>query len=448
MSGFTLEEIRVFALFGYLNPVIPLQPGGVTFIHGPNGCGKTTILRFIAAIFDWEPTTLFEVPFKSIEIVDSDGSVFYVDKSTKRAGDPERTTPVLMFGIRDSSNEPYELYRDSQGARIPLSELEEFLPFLSRVGPREWLDRTTGQRLEYHEVIERYADRLPHMSHPSRKNRPPWLTEYVKQINLHFIKTQRLLKVDQPSLRRSRPEDISVSDVIQLHSTELKEIISKKLAEQAVLSQVHEHSFPERLLTLSKHDYVSESDIRESYAATEEKIQRLIQAGLIDKQENISLPGQTLEETERRVLSLYLQDVNKKLSVFDDLQKKIEAFLGIVGHKLKTKRFTVTRNDGFRIESVRRPGFLLSPTQLSSGEQHQIVLFYELVFKAERNAFFLVDEPEISLHVDWQRQFISDIRKIATLGDRHFLIATHSPQIIGNFRDLAVALDDGILKDV
>jgi predicted ATP-binding protein involved in virulence len=154
-----------------------------------------------------------------------------------------------------------------------------------------------------------------------------------------------------------------------------------------------------------------------------------------------------VEDTERRVLSLYLQDVNKKLSVFDELQRKIEAFLDVIGPKLRTKRFSVNRTDGFSIESTHRPGEMLTPSQLSSGEQHQIVLFYELIFKADSNSFFLVDEPEISLHVDWQRRFLGDIHKIATLGDRHFLIATHSPQIIGSHRDLAIALDEGILDD-
>jgi predicted ATP-binding protein involved in virulence len=58
-----------------------------------------------------------------------------------------------------------------------------------------------------------------------------------------------------------------------------------------------------------------------------------------------------------------------------------------------------------------------------------------------------LDKPEIFLHVDWQRQFIEDILKIAKLGDHTFLIATHSTQIIGSRRDLAVALDGGILCD-
>ena len=148
-----------------------------------------------------------------------------------------------------------------------------------------------------------------------------------------------------------------------------------------------------------------------------------------------------------KVLSLYLQDVNIKLSVFDELQSKIKLFLDIISNKLKSKKITVNRNDGLLVETFLDKKEILKPTQLSSGEQHQIVLFYELIFKSKPNSLFLIDEPEISLHVDWQRCFLDDLLKITKIIDSTFLIATHSPQIIGSHRNLAVALEDGILED-
>ena len=157
------------------------------------------------------------------------------------------------------------------------------------------------------------------------------------------------------------------------------------------------------------------------------------------------MPKKKLEDIERRVLSLYLKDVNAKLAILDDLQSKIETLLEVINPKFKTKKLTVNRDQGFKISLLNGEKEKLSPTQLSSGEQHQIVLFYELIFKDPDNSFFLIDEPEISLHVDWQRMFYDDIHKIAKLGDRHFLIATHSPQIIGSYRNLAVKLNEGIL---
>lgn len=88
----------------------------------------------------------------------------------------------------------------------------------------------------------------------------------------------------------------------------------------------------------------------------------------------------------------------------------------------------------------------LRPADLSSGEQHQLVLFYELLFKATRRTLYLIDEPEISLNVEWQRRFLSDLSEVIRFGKHYVLLATHSPQIIHNRWDLAIPLGGGVGK--
>lgn len=441
MNDFEIKKIRITNLFGVIpEHLIELKDGGITFIHGPNGCGKTTCLRLISAVFNWDISVLLEVNFGSIEIEKSNGDLLKVTKTLKEKNN--RKAPELVFSM--NRNKSYTLIREKEDIRISPSDIEELIPNLLRIGPREWLDRSIGAKLEYQEVIEKYIEVFPFLSD---RKKPDWLDRFIKSTNLHFIKTQRLLKVDYSIARRHRPDESTISEVIQIYSNEIKDSINKKLAEQAAMSQMHDRSFPQRLLSLDIDETVSEAEIRLRYAETEKKIQKLVEAGLIDKQDNIALPQQEFADTERRVLSLYLQDVNTKLAVFDDLQRKIETLLDVINAKFKTKYFTVNREFGFCIHISNNPDSTLLPTQLSSGEQHQIVLFYELIFKASENSFFLIDEPEISLHVDWQRMFLDDIHKIAQLGDRQFLIATHSPQIIGNYRNLAIALDEGILHE-
>ena len=77
---------------------------------------------------------------------------------------------------------------------------------------------------------------------------------------------------------------------------------------------------------------------------------------------------------------------------------------------------------------------------LSSGEQHLLVLYYRLLFETEPDSLVIIDEPEISMNVVWQRNFLKDLQRIVELRKFDVLIATHSPQIIHDKWDWVVHL--------
>ena len=82
----------------------------------------------------------------------------------------------------------------------------------------------------------------------------------------------------------------------------------------------------------------------------------------------------------------------------------------------------------------------ISLEDLSSGEQHELVVLYNLLFVVSPNTLILIDEPEISLHVEWQEIFIRDLVEIAKLSKIDVLLATHSPSIIHDRWDLTIQL--------
>ena len=79
---------------------------------------------------------------------------------------------------------------------------------------------------------------------------------------------------------------------------------------------------------------------------------------------------------------------------------------------------------------------------LSSGEQHELVLHYDLLFRVQANTIVLIDEPELSLHVSWQKRFLPDLLEVAKLSTFDAIVATHSPYIIGERDDLMAGLGD------
>lgn len=98
----------------------------------------------------------------------------------------------------------------------------------------------------------------------------------------------------------------------------------------------------------------------------------------------------------------------------------------------------MNRESGIIVTSAQ--GRTLPLNALSSGEQHELVLLYELLFRISERALILIDEPEISLHVAWQLRFISDLKRIQALTPMAVIMATHSPQIINDRWDLTAEL--------
>lgn len=63
-----------------------------------------------------------------------------------------------------------------------------------------------------------------------------------------------------------------------------------------------------------------------------------------------------------------------------------------------------------------------------------MILFYKLIFEVPENSMLLIDEPEISLHIAWQRKFAEDLKTIVDRKAIKAVIATHSVQIINGNR--------------
>lgn len=73
-----------------------------------------------------------------------------------------------------------------------------------------------------------------------------------------------------------------------------------------------------------------------------------------------------------------------------------------------------------------------SAYDLSSGEYHMLTSLLALGFGVQSNSVVLIDEPENSLHPQWQREFMDAVSKICGnwVNDGHLIVCTHSPLIV------------------
>ncbi len=425
-----LHTIRTQQLFGVFDHVIRLNTDDrITIIHGPNGYGKTAILRLISDIFESRHTAVRQLPFASIVLEFDDGTVL-----TVRKGDSPGTGHKSI--IYDCPPHEHLDLSEEHNFEELVSVIDKFVPNVTRTDYDEWRHDYTGEVLSVDEVLDRFPEHVP----PSVSNMqyPGWLVSLRESLDVHFIRATRLessrVSPRAPRRRRSRYSP----SVVANYAEELADHIRGTLARYAELSQSLDRSFPRRLVTATEDSAMSMEDIRRRLAELEEKRKRLTDAGLLDKEAETHFDVSSIDETKAEALSLYIADVEEKLAVFDNLYARIDLLKTILNRRFSFKTVSIDKSDG--IEFRTGGGEVLAPGQLSSGEQHEVVLLYQLLFKVKANSLILIDEPELSLHIAWQEQFLNDLAQITTLSSFDVLIATHSPQIISDRWDLTVEL--------
>ncbi len=75
-------------------------------------------------------------------------------------------------------------------------------------------------------------------------------------------------------------------------------------------------------------------------------------------------------------------------------------------------------------------GEMLTPYQLSSGEKQMLAIMLTVLVEDNRNYVLFMDEPEVSLHVEWQERLIDLILELNP--NVQIILTTHSPAVIMN----------------
>lgn len=86
-------------------------------------------------------------------------------------------------------------------------------------------------------------------------------------------------------------------------------------------------------------------------------------------------------------------------------------------------------------------GETIPPYMLSSGEKQILVILLTALVQENRPGVMLMDEPEISLHIEWQQRLITLVRTLNP--NVQIILCTHSPAIVMNgWMDSVTEIDD------
>lgn len=393
---------------------------GVNIIIGKNGTGKTTFMNILHAVLAVDTEALFENYFKSVDITLFDGKRRRKVSAKRIEADNQLWTFIeykistskyvvpLLGGDVLRTLAPTQRKRALENALLVKNSLSEFVSLASlsvyRIGGD--IDpeiREKNARKLYSPVDQRLAS----------------LTQKLTQYQLELSNDARKISA---ALQR----DVLTSILYTKDSEKNKGFslnFDVELEKQKLVSAYSQ---------LGVSGSETTKKIQEHVKAVSDAISEIGRKDSNPKSSRgIDLSALEAFNRTSRVVDLSL-DAEKQIN---ELFSQITLFIDTLSEFIPDKLFKFDSGE----LAVSAPGEI-TLAKLSSGEKQLLILFIESLLQKRRPYIFLADEPELSLHISWQRKIISAINALNP--SAQIIVATHSPEIAGKYRDAILDMED------
>lgn len=438
----------------------------INIVVGRNGSGKTSILALISSLIRMDIENIKSMLFDYCELTVNAGGAGiikinarntltenFIGISWLKHGDVKiplidvdaifrygtrRATPALLAASlgMDSRENPADLYRKWSLVSAEFLQLAK-LTFVR-------LDRTIvamdQDGIEAGEnIVQNSRDRL----RSTASKRDP-IDEVTRVTQTKYFEFKRSVELIRAEVYR---------ELMRLHFSPVKPLgkkgnitqLKKKLVE--LKSRVNSSSLVSDISELTKEFFESLEN-------------------LLKQAEPASVPKRSgrktlAEESVQLMLELKESQTEELLNIFDNERKKmseahksirnyldtLEKFLSESGKRLWFSEESLQL--AFFIESAgeKAEGAGRSLKDLSSGERQILIVLTYLAFLSGPDSIFIIDEPELSLHLRWQGYLIEALQKLRPFGCQ-ILIATHAPEIAGRARQKSIQLSQKYLPQI
>jgi ABC-type branched-subunit amino acid transport system ATPase component len=412
-----LTSCRIDGLFGNRVVEFQMDHDGLTLLYGTNGAGKSTVLNLINDVAHVRWDAVLACPFDTLDLTFHTGSRLVV--STGRDG--------LAVAVDDAI------------WQVPPEDLLE--------ARRRWeVRRQRG--IDARGRVVHQAKQASLFENDDLDDDSRWVLEIPARFPVFLIEDQRLIAPPRAGNPPPGRQPLGLQAAVSRFAGELQREIQAELSRYAAWSQELDRRFPIRIAEAFDSEDAAEGDpvqvreLRELLDAVKRERVLLQDVGLLGREEDqIGFDSRRLETPRLRpVIQTFAQDTLTKFKVLSDIRTRLELFVGFLNQHYRGKAIVTSREDGFtiRLDSGDR----LPANQLSSGEQQILALAFRILFRSEPGTLILIDEPELSLHVLWQASLVDDLAAMGSARDVTFLLATHSPTLIGDRAELMRSLDD------
>lgn len=383
-----IVRIRIEGLLGRSKPIELELDRTVNVFFGENGCGKTTLLKILQCAMSRDGESMLGLPVDRAEV-----DIFSITD--------QRVIPHVWdrSSARSQRELPLELIHSLQDSDLSGIERARYLSMRSRA---------------------------PDWKIPARKTKEasPRAWSHV------FLPTTRLYTTD--ASRRTPEPRSSTEDRL---NEAFAEAVNKRwlLYYTQVLKEVRTIQ-EEGLRAVLYHSLSLTSDLPAGRTLNPEQAYQRVKKFLARQSaQDASLLGSTKVFANRYATDEALRRVVDNIN---NVESRIEASMAPIHKFTSTIDSLFSRNKRLKITDgglavALEDGKFITPAHLSSGEKHLLIILLQAM-TADHNSV-IIDEPELSMHIDWQHALAETIYRLNP--NCQLILASHSPEIMANVPD-------------
>jgi predicted ATPase len=385
-----ITEISIEGLLGRSEPIKLTLKRGVNIFFGENGCGKTTLLKVLDAALSRDGSAMERLP---------------VSKAT-----------VDIFSIADD-----RVYRHTWDRGAPNKPNKLSQRQLELVD-RDFVDTPDGRMFFRHGRPE--TDWRLSPTRPQEPSALRWAHTFLPTTRLYFGEATQGRTAPSRTQLSEKELDQAFSESVnkawlQFYSRTLNEV--RSIQESGLRAVLRHVLSPARSTKID-----TERDVAAVYTRVANFLSRQPQS------EKITLGS------EKTFRGRYEKDSNLRTIVdnLDEVERSIEQSMVPINRFLDTMTRLFSRGKklgltDYELQILLSDGRVLPIAQLSSGEKHLIKILLTSMTSGSNS--ILIDEPELSLHLDWQRLFVETIHSLNPTCQ--LILASHSPEIMADVPD-------------
>jgi len=447
-----LKTFRASQVFTHLEMDINFFPE-LTFLYGLNGSGKTTALRLIMGLLEPSVEILCLLDFKTASVT---GESHKHGEITISAEKSKEQLVLRCSAIKEPFEVPLDIMETEEHEMIIAHEIAQsktvelirkisspmFLGinrrFITpspkrRIRPKVGSSRALASRIRHERMVteERSYDRGLAEVADVIDNYFARLRAAQERVNEQFRKQ---LLLESFSYVDPTPQGFSFEAPSEDEFSEFRN--KRKAISEALVG-----------LDLASEEF---EDRSEKFFNTIEKIIKTIRKRADkqnkgkggDKELNEALTAWFVNQSQMNRIDRLFDITTKYQEQQEKTYKSLNDFMGLVNQFFsQTGKKVSIRHEGVIL--IKMPnGRTTSLQALSSGERQILIMLAHLSLNWELlgDGIFIVDEPELSLHMDWQDMFVESIQKANPR--LQLILATHAPAIIGGRNELCVPVSN------